>query len=157
MPSSLYRPMGHNPLERRDSLIVPDLQSQSLPPTQSWAGPIETSRISPELESTQPNPEWWKRLPGQQLPEVLVPASSAEPPHDDTNNMQNRQTQLFATHPTAANNVENQLSLYLSSPTPERIAFLENWMCELIEDDRFMTLCQDVEATWRRFAFGMKR
>ncbi|KAJ5328044.1 hypothetical protein N7452_008434 [Penicillium brevicompactum] len=48
----------------------------------------------------------------------------------------------------------DQLTEYLAHPTPERIAFLENWMCELIEDDGFMTLCQDVEGTWRRFAFG---
>ncbi|KAJ5717752.1 hypothetical protein N7488_003398 [Penicillium malachiteum] len=51
---------------------------------------------------------------------------------------------------------EDQLSAYLSAPTAERVALLENWMCELIEDDKFMVLCQDVESTWRRFAFGMK-
>ncbi|KAJ5346674.1 hypothetical protein N7541_009156 [Penicillium brevicompactum] len=50
--------------------------------------------------------------------------------------------------------MDDQLTEYLAHPTPERIAFLENWMCELIEDDGFMTLCQDVEGTWRRFAFG---
>lgn len=52
---------------------------------------------------------------------------------------------------------ENQLSAYLGAPTPERIAFLENWMCELIEDDGFMALCQDVEVIWRRFAFGDRK
>lgn len=51
---------------------------------------------------------------------------------------------------------EDQLASYLSAPTPERVAFLENWMCELIEDDKFMALCQDVESTWRRFAFGAR-
>ncbi|KAJ6028504.1 hypothetical protein N7540_004080 [Penicillium herquei] len=51
---------------------------------------------------------------------------------------------------------EDQLSVYLSAPTAERVALLENWMCDLIEDDKFMILCQDVESTWRRFAFGMK-
>lgn len=53
--------------------------------------------------------------------------------------------------------VESQFASYLSAPTPERIAFLENWMCELIDDDHFMTLCEDVEATWKRFAFGRER
>jgi hypothetical protein len=57
---------------------------------------------------------------------------------------------------TAPAITEEQLAGYLASPTSERIAFLENWMCELIEDDNFMTLCQDVEGTWRRFAFGQK-
>ncbi|KAJ6072960.1 hypothetical protein N7467_011045 [Penicillium canescens] len=57
---------------------------------------------------------------------------------------------------TAAVMPEDYLARYITAPTPERVAFLENWMCELIEDDRFMTLCQDVEGTWRRFAFGKK-
>jgi hypothetical protein len=52
---------------------------------------------------------------------------------------------------------EDQLAEYLAHPTAERLAFLENWMCELIEDEQFMTLCQDVESTWRRFAFGQKQ
>jgi hypothetical protein len=52
--------------------------------------------------------------------------------------------------------IENQLEQYASSPSAERIAFLENWMCELIDDDKFLALCQDVEGTWRRFAFGRK-
>ncbi|KAJ5583333.1 hypothetical protein N7535_001953 [Penicillium sp. DV-2018c] len=48
------------------------------------------------------------------------------------------------------------LAQYLASPTPERTAFLENWMCELIDDDNFMTLCEDVDKVWWRFAFGQK-
>ncbi|KAJ5776390.1 uncharacterized protein N7511_001401 [Penicillium nucicola] len=52
---------------------------------------------------------------------------------------------------------EDHLAQYLAAPTPERVAFLENWMCDLIEDDRFMSLCQDVEGTWRRFAFGKRQ
>ncbi|KXG48195.1 uncharacterized protein PGRI_020650 [Penicillium griseofulvum] len=52
---------------------------------------------------------------------------------------------------------EDHLARYLSSPTAERIVFLENWMCELIDDDNFMALCEDVDGTWRRFAFGQKQ
>lgn len=52
---------------------------------------------------------------------------------------------------------EDHLAGYLSSPTAERIVFLENWMCELIDDDSFMTLCEDVDGTWRRFAFGQRQ
>ncbi|CAG8270500.1 unnamed protein product [Penicillium salamii] len=52
---------------------------------------------------------------------------------------------------------DDQIIEYLASPTPERLVFLENWMCELLEDDNFMTLCQDVEGTWRRFALGQRR
>jgi hypothetical protein len=52
--------------------------------------------------------------------------------------------------------VEEQLSEYVKAPTKERSAFLEKWMCELIQDDNFVSLCEDVEGTWRRFAFGVK-
>jgi hypothetical protein len=58
---------------------------------------------------------------------------------------------------TASAMTEDQLAEYLASPTSERVIFLQNWMCELMEDDKFMTLCQDVEGTWRRFAFGQKQ
>ncbi|KAJ5759344.1 hypothetical protein N7520_006500 [Penicillium odoratum] len=60
-----------------------------------------------------------------------------------------------AAQPTAIS--KDQLSAYLGAPTPARTAFLENWICELIEDDGFMALCQDVEVTWRRFAFGVEK
>lgn len=52
--------------------------------------------------------------------------------------------------------LEEQLSEYVKAPTKERSAFLEKWMCELIQDDNFVSLCEDVEGTWRRFAFGVK-
>ncbi|KAJ5928868.1 hypothetical protein N7466_007824 [Penicillium verhagenii] len=59
--------------------------------------------------------------------------------------------------PKATNVSEDQLLAYLRAPEPERITFLENWMCELIEDDTFMALCQDIEMTWQRFAFGVRK
>lgn len=71
----------------------------------------------------------------------------------DTLQMEPLPSQSHASQPAA----EFQLSTYLKAPTTERIAFLENWMCELIEDDGFMALCQDVEVTWRRFAFGIRK
>ncbi|OQD83435.1 hypothetical protein PENANT_c016G10619 [Penicillium antarcticum] len=71
----------------------------------------------------------------------------------DTNNVVNDTDAPAHTVPVMT---EDHLAQYLAAPTPERVAFLENWMCGLIEDDRFMTLCQDVEGTWRRFAFGKK-
>jgi hypothetical protein len=52
---------------------------------------------------------------------------------------------------------EDCLAQYLFSPTTERIAFLENWMCELLDDDKFLSLCQDVDKVWWRFAFGRKQ
>ncbi|KAJ5773205.1 hypothetical protein N7457_008101 [Penicillium paradoxum] len=57
----------------------------------------------------------------------------------------------------AAATTEDHLAQYLSSPTAERIAFLENWMSELLEDDKFLSLCRDVEGTWKRFVLGQKK
>ncbi|KGO69252.1 hypothetical protein PITC_095740 [Penicillium italicum] len=81
----------------------------------------------------------------------------------NTLNIQNHPANSNSNHnPASKSNgkapalAEDCLSQYLSSPTAERVVFLENWMCELIDDDSFMTLCEDVEGTWRRFAFGQK-
>ncbi|KKA25794.1 hypothetical protein T310_0180 [Rasamsonia emersonii CBS 393.64] len=46
------------------------------------------------------------------------------------------------------------LSSYLEIPESERSALVDSWICEQLEDDGFVTLCQDVERVWRRIAFG---
>ncbi|GIC88329.1 uncharacterized protein Aud_004723 [Aspergillus udagawae] len=46
------------------------------------------------------------------------------------------------------------LSSYLSAPTQERTARLENWICQNLDNDGFIKLCQDVEGIWGRIAFG---
>ncbi|KAJ5237424.1 hypothetical protein N7489_007515 [Penicillium chrysogenum] len=86
------------------------------------------------------------------------------PSIQNTSDAQNNQTSSNSNHNPASKPddkapalTEDHLSRYLSSPTAERIAFLENWMCELIDDDKFMTLCEDVDGTWRRFAFGQRQ
>lgn len=144
-PSSQIR----NPLTRRDNLercdsIQSDSQSQSLVPTQPYPDAVDTAPASPEPPSTQPYPL------STAVNEFQVPGSTLRAPAGP-NDARVQQTQ------PAAGTVEDNLALYLASPTPERVAFLENWMCELIEDDKFMQLCQDVEGTWRRFAFGIKK
>ncbi|KAK2740177.1 hypothetical protein FQN55_009018 [Onygenales sp. PD_40] len=48
----------------------------------------------------------------------------------------------------------SDLSSYLSTPAPERSALVESWVCRQLENDAFLALCQDVEAIWRRIAFG---
>ncbi|KAK2811257.1 hypothetical protein FQN50_002354 [Emmonsiellopsis sp. PD_5] len=48
----------------------------------------------------------------------------------------------------------SDLSSYLSTPAPERSAMVESWVCRQLENDAFLALCQDVEAIWRRIAFG---
>ncbi|KAL2870510.1 uncharacterized protein BJX67DRAFT_345943 [Aspergillus lucknowensis] len=46
------------------------------------------------------------------------------------------------------------LTGYLSNPTKERTAKIEDWICTHLEDDNFLQLCADVEGVWRRFALG---
>ncbi|KAL1998811.1 hypothetical protein VTN02DRAFT_5539 [Thermoascus thermophilus] len=46
------------------------------------------------------------------------------------------------------------LSSYLSTPSPERTALVELWVCQQLEDDGFLKLCEDVEGVWKRIAFG---
>ncbi|KAL4922252.1 hypothetical protein BDW62DRAFT_172102 [Aspergillus aurantiobrunneus] len=46
------------------------------------------------------------------------------------------------------------LAQYISNPTKERTATLENWICTHLEDDNFLQLCVDVEGIWQRFALG---
>lgn len=50
-----------------------------------------------------------------------------------------------------------ELTAYTASPTPARIARLETWLCEHIQDDAFLQLCQDVEGVWKRVAFGSEK
>ncbi|OQD74019.1 hypothetical protein PENDEC_c012G06772 [Penicillium decumbens] len=150
--SSAEQPNNANNAPSRHDSYIPDSQpeSQSLVLTQP-----DPARESPEPQSTQPIP-----AAIEQPPRIRVQIRSRENPRADPT----RDTELVPTQeyipdiPACPSMfVENQLEQYVSSPSAERIAFLENWMCELIDDDKFLTLCQDVEGTWRRFAFGQKR
>ncbi|KAI1960656.1 hypothetical protein LOZ58_003729 [Ophidiomyces ophidiicola] len=47
------------------------------------------------------------------------------------------------------------LSSYLSSPPSERSKLVESWVCQQLESDEFLALCQDVEGVWKRIAFGI--
>lgn len=126
-----------------------DTSSQSLVPTQvypeSMEPPSTQTYIQPDMGVQAQNPI-------ERLAKTVSAAVSCNAP----NIVQVERTQSPSQR-AAPVSVEDQLAAYLSFPNPERVQFLENWMCELIDDDGFMTLCQDVEATWRRFAFGTKK
>lgn len=145
---------GHGTLEYAEMFVPDSQQSQPLTHTQP---PPDASKPSPMSSQLQSTPHHGLDVDPKQR--SLHPADSQLATelsqHDTGRNTQYQTTQPVLSRTTTS--VEEQLTLYVNSPTPERIAFLENWICELIEDDKFMTLCQDVEATWRRFAFGMKR
>ncbi|KAJ5596231.1 hypothetical protein N7450_002689 [Penicillium hetheringtonii] len=140
----------HNKLERRES-IMSDTSSQSLVPTQPYPEFIEPPSTQPDLQSGRGND---LENPIERLATTVSAAIATNP----VNNIQVERTQSPSQRAAPIlNSVQEQLSAYLASPNPERVQFLENWMCELVNDDSFMTLCEDVESTWRRFAFGVKK
>lgn len=149
--SQLANQANRNTLERSDT-IMSDASSQSLVPTQPYPEPMEPVSTQPYSQRDKENQVQSQR-PTERIATTVYTAVSR---NSTSNNIQVRRSQSPTQHAVPIS-IEKQLSAYLSSPNPERVEFLENWMCELINDDSFMTLCQDVEATWRRFAFGIKK
>ncbi|KAF9246069.1 hypothetical protein DTO006G1_92 [Penicillium roqueforti] len=144
----------HLEVEPNDHYNLPDPDSQLLSQTNACpeaSQPLLLYEEPPASQNTAPVCESAEQI--SQVPSV-----------QDTSQTQNKQTNLNCNHNPASNPndeaptmTEDHLVRYLSSPTAERIAFLENWMSELIDDDSFMTLCEDVDGTWRRFAFGQRQ
>ncbi|KAJ5646785.1 hypothetical protein N7490_003157 [Penicillium lividum] len=123
-------------------------QSQSQNPTQPLLDTLPMGQLLSQPQASELGAYPILDPISKQLPNA--------PGHDSVASMQvDPRGAGKATQPTAIS--KDQLSAYLGAPTPARIAFLENWMCELIEDDGFMALCQDIEVTWRRFAFGVEK
>lgn len=130
-------------------------QSQPLIQTQPYPETMQSSRYSSQIQATLPYPG---SIPQTQQPVPEPSAAESTKASQMSGRSNTRDTQVpQSTAQSVRKSVEGELSQYVKSPTAERTAFLENWMCELIQDDNFVTLCEDVEATWRRFAFGMKR
>lgn len=149
--SQLANQANRNALER-SATFMSDASSQSLVPTQPYPEQME-----PVSTQTYSQPDKENQSQSQRSTErITTTVYSVISRNHPSNEIQVRRSQSPTQH-VAPLSIEKQLSAYLSSPNPERVQFLENWMCELINDDSFMTLCQDVEATWKRFAFGMKK
>jgi hypothetical protein len=149
--SQLANQTNRNTLERSDT-IMSDASSQPLVPTQPYPEPMEPVSTQPYAQPDKEN----QPQPQRPTERITTTIHTAVAQNSTSNNIQVRRSQSPTQHAVPIS-IEKQLSAYLSSPNPERVEFLENWMCELINDDSFMTLCQDVEATWRRFAFGIKK
>lgn len=45
-------------------------------------------------------------------------------------------------------------SEYLKNSDSDRAALVDTWICDQLQDEAFMTLCEDVENVWRRIALG---
>ncbi|KAJ5899486.1 hypothetical protein N7495_004230 [Penicillium taxi] len=150
-------------IERYASLAS-DSQSQSLVPTQTYQDSLVTLSQD-ELEPSQvqqcpvstPVPVSNHVMERGRLESMNVTAAlSPEPAGSSDCVIIERGPAQLQHLQRPLTSEKNELSLYLSSPTAERTAFLQDWMCDLLQDDEFMTLCQDTEGVWKRFAFGIK-
>jgi hypothetical protein len=131
---------------------VPDSDSQLLSqpnPCPEASQPLLLYEEHPASQPTAPICE-----PAERTSQVPSVQNKSQTQNDLTNSNNNSASKPNGKDTASA---EDHLARYLSSPTAERIVFLENWMCELIDDDSFMALCEDVDGTWRRFAFGQKQ
>lgn len=50
----------------------------------------------------------------------------------------------------AGDSHSDQLAKYASQSADERSAILNDFILEHLEDDNFLTLCEDMETCWRR-------
>ncbi|CAG7938663.1 unnamed protein product [Penicillium nalgiovense] len=143
-------------VESNDHSALPESNSQLLSQTNPFpetSQPLVFYEEPPASQTTAPICESAEEP--SQIPTVQSASHTQNIQiHSNSNRNHNQATK---TNDKAPALTEDHISRYLSSPTAERTAFLENWMCELINDDNFMTLCEDVDGTWRRFAFGQRQ
>ncbi|EER23767.1 hypothetical protein CPC735_051370 [Coccidioides posadasii C735 delta SOWgp] len=123
---------------------------------------LAESRTSTELADKdgniidgRPNPA---RSAVQLLPQTsnLSYSASSNPPQIPSQQSHIDSQPNISTVPVTSNLLTTtDLSSYLSTPTTERSALVESWVCQQLESDGFLALCQDVECVWKRIAFGL--
>ncbi|TPX25900.1 hypothetical protein DIZ76_011357 [Coccidioides immitis] len=115
---------------------------------------LAESRTSTELDA-RPSPA---RSAVQLLPQTsnLSYSASSNPPQIPSQQSHIDSQPNISTVPVTSNLLTTtDLSSYLSTPTTERSALVESWVCQQLESDGFLALCQDVECVWKRIAFGL--
>ncbi|KAH1295793.1 hypothetical protein V6Z96_004432 [Aspergillus fumigatus] len=139
-PSSSQAPGTKRPTPKRQTATPGALKRSitSVPPL-TLAGEPSTQPIQSLSSLAQP-----ATIPIPGTPQVNIHGQN--PISESRNNIGHRCEQQEPT--------PSDLSSYLSAPTQERTARLENWICQNLENDGFIKLCQDVEGIWRRIAFG---
>ncbi|CAG8909653.1 unnamed protein product [Penicillium egyptiacum] len=161
-PNSQPTEPAKDPEPRPSRLVVEPNIDSDLPESDSQV----LSQMNPCPEASQPLLLYEEAPASQNTAPICESAeqTSQVPSVQNTSHTQDNQTNSDSNHNPAIKQsdkvpalTEDHLTRYLTSPTAERIAFLENWMCELIDDDSFMSLCEDVDGTWRRFAFGQRK
>ncbi|PLB55480.1 hypothetical protein P170DRAFT_506072 [Aspergillus steynii IBT 23096] len=84
------------------------------------------------------------------------------PPPNNEKHHQSMNTEPVQNKPSQQESLDIQnphlrsenLSAYVSSSTEERTKSLANWICQQIEDEKFVQLVQDMDGTWERLALG---
>lgn len=49
----------------------------------------------------------------------------------------------------------NNLAAYAVQPREERMAIIDDMICECLGDENFVKLLEDVDQSWRRIGLGM--
>lgn len=57
---------------------------------------------------------------------------------------------------TATTTQTTDFSEYINNSNTNRAALVDTWICNQLQDEAFVALCEDVETVWRRIAFGKR-
>ena len=56
--------------------------------------------------------------------------------------------------PTKRSTVSEDLAVYAAQSEDERMTYIDDLICECLEDENFGKLCEDVERSWKRIGLG---
>ncbi|RJE25270.1 hypothetical protein PHISCL_02420 [Aspergillus sclerotialis] len=155
----------------------PEAFNKTLPPKRSlpFATPgAKKPRTAAKAKQPSVLSLWRMKHPSQPDPNKPTPSPIEQPPTPPISNTltfpSSRMTQPYQSiqpggsieYPFVPSKSDKglltsaDLTAYLSNPTDERTAIIQNWFSNLIQDDAFLQLCQDVEGAWGRIALGKR-
>ncbi|KAI9702777.1 MAG: hypothetical protein M1836_007991 [Candelina mexicana] len=102
-------------------------------------------QASPNVIGTEPSP----------LANTVPNPSSTIPVNSTTEMWMDRVDAFVARHAGRPSPMQAiDLSAYAAQSDGDRLAQIDNMICDYIMDDDFLKLCEDVESSWRRIALG---
>ncbi|KAI9745762.1 MAG: hypothetical protein M1835_002565, partial [Candelina submexicana] len=102
-------------------------------------------QASPNAIETDPSP----------LTNTVPDPSSTIPVNSTTEMWMDRVDAFVARHAGRPSPMQAiDLSAYAAQSDEDRLAQVDNMICDYIMDDDFLKLCEDVESSWRRIALG---
>jgi hypothetical protein len=129
---------------------------QPLPMSPTSQGMAATTNISQSRSASMPV----RSLPplSQQNSAGLVQRTVFQPPailgdpfvdNSDNDDSHNNSSNTDTT-------TQTDFSEYINNSNTPRAALVDTWICNQLQDEAFMALCEDVETVWRRIAFGKR-